>query len=190
MGRLLQSPKIIAVGLFVVALLSRLTVIGRYVTPDEPIWVFRALRFREALLAGDWANTIQSGHPGVTVTWLGSIAIQLQLWLDPSSRIHLDWLDQIYWLSPDNADAFRHLSAFLTAARLGPILLTSLGIAALYWLLRRRINPTAATIGLLLVALDPFTAGLSSLLHLDALLATFMLLAPLFLLPNPNQSSS
>ena len=184
-----QSPKIIAVGLFVLALLSRLTAIGRYVTPDEPIWVYRSLRFREALLAGDWANTIQTGHPGVTVTWLGSIAIQIQLWLNPQSRTHLNWLDQLYWLSPDNAEAFRHLSAFLTAARLGPILLTSLGIVALYLLLRRQINPTAAAIGLLLVALDPFTAGLSSLLHLDALLATFMLLAVLLILPEPNTSA-
>jgi hypothetical protein len=116
-----QNPIVQSLGIFLVALLPRLAAIGRYVTPDEPIWVYRSINFREALLTADWAATLQSGHPGVTVTWLGSIAIQLQLWLDPSSRIHLDWLDQIYWLSPDNADAFRHLSAFLTAARLGPI---------------------------------------------------------------------
>ena len=182
----LKSPKLLSLWIFIAALLPRLAALGRYVTPDEPIWVFRSIGFREALLAGDWAATIQSGHPGVTVTWLGAISVQLQLWLQPVSRAHLEWLDQLYWLSPDNGTAFQHLAAFLTAARLGPIIITSLGLVAIYWLLLSRFGRNVAAIGTFFLILDPFTAGLSGLLHLDALLSTFMLLAILILLPKIN----
>lgn len=169
--------------LFLAALIPRLAALGRYVTPDEPIWVSRILGFREALLAGDWASTIQSGHPGATLTWLGAAAVQLQLWLQPDSREHVAWLNQLYWLSPDNGPAFQRLAVFLTAARMGPILVAALGVVMLYFLLRSRLGNRAAVLGALFIALDPFTAGLSGLLHLDALLATFMLAAVLPVLP-------
>ncbi len=184
-GRLSRfiPPNYLSIWIFAAAFLPRLSAVGRYVTPDEPIWVFRSIDFREALLAGDWAATIQSGHPGVTVTWLGAISVQLQLWLQPQSQTHLNWLNQLYWLSPDNGSAFQRLATFLTAARLGPIILTSLGLVAIYWLLRSRFSAATAGFGAFLLILDPFTAGLSGLFHLDALLATFMLLAVLILLP-------
>ena len=58
--------------LFISALLPRLFAIGRYITPDELNWIHRSVRFREALLAGRWAETLVSGHPGVTTTWAGA----------------------------------------------------------------------------------------------------------------------
>ncbi|MFZ0546734.1 MAG: phospholipid carrier-dependent glycosyltransferase, partial [Candidatus Promineifilaceae bacterium] len=183
----LQSPFFQSVGLFIVAMLPRLAALGRYVTPDEPIWVYRSINFREALLTHDWAATIQSGHPGVTLTWLGAISVQLQLWLRPESREHLTWLGQLYWLSPDNGPAFQHLAAFLTVARLGPIIVTSLGIVAVYWLFRQMVGHPAAEFAALFLAADPFTAGLSGLFHLDGMLATFMLLAVLIILPRSKE---
>lgn len=179
--------------LFGLALLPRLAAIGRYVTPDEPIWVYRSLKFREALLTGDWPNTIQSGHPGIITTWLGAIAIQLQLWFDPAGATQLDWLNKLYWLSPENPEAFRHLAHFLSGGRLAVALLTALGLVLAYWATRQQFGEEPAFISLLIVALDPFPAGLSGLLHVDGLLAIFMLLALLFALlltrpetpPNP-----
>lgn len=175
--------------LFLTAILPCLAALGRYVTPDEPSWVFRSLRFREALLAAAWANTLQSGHPGVTTIWLGSLAIQLQLWLEPASRSHLDWINKLYWLAPDNGEAIRHLAHFLNPARLSVILVTSLGVVAIFLLARDRIGPVIALIGAFLLALDPFLVGLSGLLHLDALLATFMVVTVLLLMPrnDPNR---
>lgn len=166
-----------ALWLFGLALLPRLAAIGRYVTPDEPIWVYRSLKFREALLAGDWANTIQSGHPGVITTWLGAIAIQLQLWFDPAGANQLAWLNKLYWLSPENPEAFRHLAYFLNGGRLAVALLTALGLVAIYAVGCQLFSEPTAFIGSLILALDPFPAGLSGLFHLDGLLATFLLLA-------------
>ncbi len=169
--------------IFLLSFISRASTIGRYVTPDEPIWVYRALGMRQALLSADWPNTIQSGHPGVTTTWLGGLAAQLNLWLNPQSREHLNWLDRLYWLTPDNGAAMQRLASFLTTSRLMVILVSSLGIGAIYLLTRDRIGPRAALVTALLLVFDPFIAGLGSLLHVDGLLALFMIAAILLIMP-------
>jgi 4-amino-4-deoxy-L-arabinose transferase-like glycosyltransferase len=181
--RLIAAKLLTPAVIVLAALLPRLVALGRYVTPDEPIWVYRSLGFREALLSADWPNTIQSGHPGVITTWLGAIGVQLQLWLQPESRSHLEWINKLYWLAPDNGPAIQHLATFLPTARLMVILLASLGVVAIFLLARDRLGFGPALLAALLLAVDPFVAGLSGLLHVDALLATFMLITLLLVLP-------
>ncbi|HSM56996.1 MAG TPA: glycosyltransferase family 39 protein [Candidatus Sulfomarinibacteraceae bacterium] len=168
--------------IFVAALLPRLAALGRYVTPDELIWVQRSLGLRQALLRGNWAETIQSGHPGITTTWIGAVAIQIQLWLEPALASQVAWLEQLYWLSTENAEAYRRLYLFLSGGRLGVALVTSLGLVLVYLLGRPLLGNRPALLAAGLLALDPFFAGLSGLLHVDALLATFILLALLLAL--------
>ncbi|RMG89977.1 MAG: hypothetical protein D6706_20405, partial [Chloroflexi bacterium] len=122
--------------LFGVAFVARLSAIGRYVTPDELNWVYRSIQLREALLAGDWANTLITGHPGVTTTWLGALGIQLQLWLHPADRVAYEWLTHMALLTPDNVAAFERLAVFLTAGRLGVAVVTSLGVVGMFWVIR------------------------------------------------------
>ncbi|MFW5942330.1 MAG: glycosyltransferase family 39 protein [Chloroflexota bacterium] len=168
--------------IFVAALAPRLAALGRYVTPDELIWVHRSLGLRQALLQGEWAHTIQSGHPGITTTWIGAVAIQVQLWLEPALASQVAWLEQLYWLSTENVEAFRRLSLFLDGARLGVALLTSVSLVVVYLLGRSLLGDGPALLAAGLLALDPFFAGLSGLLHVDAPLATFILLAILLAL--------
>lgn len=168
--------------IFVVALLPRLAALGRYVTPDELNWVYRSIGLRRALLAGDWAGTLQSGHPGVVTTWFGAAAVQLQLWLRQGAGEHLAWLERMAQLSQDNVEAYRRLAFFLDGGRLGVALVSGLGVAAVYLVGKRMVGRPAALAGALLLALDPFFAGLSGLLHVDGLLATFTALALLLAL--------
>lgn len=161
--------------LFLVSMLARLAAIGRYVTPDELNWVYRSLGLRRALLAGEWQHTLQSGHPGVTTTWIGATAAQVQLWLQPQLQVQLAWLGRLQQLSTDNAEAYRQLYAFLNGGRLGVSLVISLSLVLVYLLSRKLIGPRAAFFGALLLAIDPFFAGLSGLLHVDGLLAVFAL---------------
>lgn len=170
------QPLSIAV-LFLTTLLTRLAAIGHYVTPDELNWVYRSLGFRRALLAGEWADTIRSGHPGITTTWVGAVSAQLQLWFQPELGVRLAWLDRLQQLSTDNVEAYRHLYAFLNGGRLAMAMLVSLGLVFVYLLACEQLGSTAALLGAFLLALDPFFAGLSGLLHVDGLLALFMLLA-------------
>jgi len=165
------------------ALLPRLGALERYVTPDELHWVDRSIRFSQALSRGDLASTIQAGHPGVTTMWLGSLGIAVKRVVDPAASAEaITWLSGLPSLAPENAEAFKRLGVFLTFARIPVILANALGVLMAMWLLRRLFDQRVAVIGGLLLALDPFTASLGGLLHVDGLLTTFMLLSVLALL--------
>ncbi|MCP4539319.1 MAG: phospholipid carrier-dependent glycosyltransferase [Chloroflexi bacterium] len=169
---------IVHYSLFIVAFLLRLAPLGRYITPDEPVWVYRAIRFTDALAARDWAAVPSTGHPGVTTMWLGSIGIAVQRLLAPTaSSAHMDWIRRMAWLAPENGEAFRHLAFFLPWGRITVALITTLGLVALYPMLTRLFDRRVALLTVGLLAFDPFLVGHSGLLHTDALLATFTLLA-------------
>jgi len=158
--------------------LLRLAPLGRYVTPDEPAWVYRSIRFADALAARDWAAVPSTGHPGVTTMWLGALGVAVRRLLNPAASVaHLDWIRRLAWLAPENGEAFRHLAFFLPWGRVATALLTTLGLVILYPLLARLFDRRVALLAVGLLALDPFLTGHSGLLHTDALLATFSLLA-------------
>ncbi|MEM9773203.1 MAG: glycosyltransferase family 39 protein [Chloroflexota bacterium] len=184
-----QIPKITGSALFFVAVLARLGSIGRYITPDELAWVQRSVNMRRALLTADWASTIQSGHPGVITTWLGAIGVQITLWLNPATQSDLNFVENIAWINPIYGEAHTHLAQFLTGGRIMVILTVSATIWLAYHLLARRFSPSAALTAGALLALDPWTIGLSNLLHVDALLAMFILLAILFAFPEGRLTS-
>ena len=65
---------VIALFLLILALaLPRLTALDRYVTVDEPTWLMNSANFYQALWTGNWKNTYQLEHPGVTITWAGTL---------------------------------------------------------------------------------------------------------------------
>lgn len=167
--------------LFGVAVLPRLVSVGRYITPDELIWVYRSIQFRQALLAGDWAGTLVAGHPGVMTLWCGTVGISLQLLFSASAQESYTWLTHMAYFMPDNMAAFDHLASFLSVARVIVILVNSLGVVGVYGLAERIFGRFPAQVAALFIALDPFTVGLSGLLHVDALMSTFALLALLAL---------
>ena len=177
----LRLARVFPILLFLLALLPRLVALGRYVTPDELIWVYRSLLFREALLDGRWAGTLVAGHPGVTTTWLGALSMSVQLAVAPQSQAAYDWLAKMAALTPENIEAFRQLAVFLSGGRVAVALVNSLGVVALYFLARRLWPARAAAAAGLLLALDPFLAGLSGLFHVDGLSATFATLSLLAL---------
>lgn len=167
--------------IFFLSLLARSAALGRYITPDEPTWVYRSLQFREALLAGNWSGTLVAGHPGVITTWLGALAMSIQTLFSAESREAYAWLVKIAFLTPDNVEAFKRLAVFLDGGRLAIILVNSLGIAGIYLLVRRLWGDKAALLAGVFLALDPFLAGLSGLLHVDGLSTTFVTLSLLAL---------
>ncbi|GAB4277402.1 MAG: hypothetical protein Kow0080_28370 [Candidatus Promineifilaceae bacterium] len=163
--------------LFVLAWLPRLAAIGRYITPDELIWVFRSVSFWEALKAGDWPATMTSGHPGVTTTWLGALGIQLQLWFFPASQDAYNWVTKLAFMTPDNMEAFRQLAVLLNGARMAVTAVNAVGIVAIFWLCRQLWGEKTAWLAALLLSFDPFISGLSGLLHVDGLMTTFATIA-------------
>lgn len=164
-------------GVLLLGLVLRLAPLGRYVTPDEPAWVDRSIRFADALAVGDWAAIPDTGHPGVTTMWLGAAGVAARRLTAPAeSAAHLDWLRNLAWLDPENGAAFRHLAFFLPASRVAVALTTTAGLLLAFWLMMRLFERPVALVALGLLAFEPFLVGHSGLLHTDALLSTFSLL--------------
>ena len=172
-----------AAGLFIIAWVPRLLRLGAFITWDELMWVYRSVQFSRALFSGDWVATFCTGHPGVVTTWLGALGIGVQrILLGVPSAAEWLWVVQLPALDPRDAVALQRLAPLLVAAKLPLTLVTALSVVGCWALARRIMGSHVALLGGLLLALDPFFLGLSRVLHLDALLASFMALGLLSLL--------
>jgi hypothetical protein len=136
-------------------------------------WYNRAVSFGDALLARDWAGTYQRYHPGVTTMWLSGIGLKLLGWQQGLSS------EQLLGLAPAKPGT---LNDGVTAGVIPLAFAIALCIALTYPLLSRIVGRKAALSGSCLLALNPFHIAYSKVLHVDALLATFMLVSALFLL--------
>lgn len=151
--------------ILLVALLLRIAQLNDFYTTDEAyFWQGRVARFAAAVRMGDWAATNQTGHPGVTTMWLGSLG---RLLAPPTQS----------YPPPTSTGA-----AYLAALRLPLAVANGLAVAAGYLLLRRLLSPSAALLAALCWATSPFLIAHGRLLHLDALLTSLVSLSLLCLL--------
>jgi hypothetical protein len=121
----------------------------------------------------DWAGTLFSEHPGVTVMWLsgavlwGWQGIQALAGRVSSSPLETEGL------------------AFVDRVTVGVLplaLVVALGIVWGWHLLHRLFGKRVAWVAALFWALDPFYLANSKVLHLDAALSTLMMLSALLML--------
>ena len=70
-----RTGLLITLGLFLLALLPRITDLGAFVTADESKWVYRSAQFGRALLKLQWAETAVTLKPAVTTMWTGLLGL-------------------------------------------------------------------------------------------------------------------
>jgi hypothetical protein len=166
-----------ALALIVICIaLPRSLVLNRYATPDEPLWLMRSANFFEALVQGHFADTYQKVHPGVTTMWAGAIGYLLEfpdyVKYGPGQQantIHLyRYLDKVN--GPEPLD-------LLVAGRIIIVIGIVITLSLAYLTARKLLGFWPATIGFLLIAFDPFSIGLSRLLHTDGLMSAFLFLS-------------
>jgi len=149
-----------------IAIVPRCLGLADFLTIDEPYhWIARVRLFAEALSAHNWAATDITGHPGVTTMWLGALG----RWLGARMGVHD--------LGGVGAGA-----AYLASLRLPLAVVNGLAVPMGYLALRRLVRPSVALLAGLLWAASPYLVAHSRLLHLDALLTSFMTLSVLLLL--------
>lgn len=153
-------------GLFLLALLLRLPYLGNFMTIDEIKWVEGAGQFLLALNSGHLADTYWHFHPGITITWIEAIIFWLYYLVNGTSN-----------LSTFVAEQLADISAIIGLMRLSPVIITSLGIAGVYWLARPLLGEWEALLGAGLLASDPFFTAHSRIVNGDAGTAIFMMLA-------------
>jgi hypothetical protein len=164
---------VIGLVLLVIALAPRATALGSFSWPDELTWLERSAAFVTAVERGDFAGTYLSDHPGVVPMWGFGGALSLDAWL-AEDRTALDGLA---------AESFQgDVPALLATAAWFTVVSTSLAVLLAYWLLIPLVGDAGAALAGLLIALSPFYLTQSRVVHVDALLASFMLLSVLGLL--------
>ena len=167
---------LLCLGVFLLALLPRVTGLGAFVTWDEANWASRSVVFLQALQGKDVAGTFLVGHPGVTTMWAGGAGMAIQSWLRP------DISEDLALIGEGGDKAKKKLPIFLPAAKLPIALITATGVMGVYLLIKALFNRRIAFLCVILIAIDPFYLAHSRVLQLDALTSTFMTLSLLSLL--------
>jgi hypothetical protein len=173
----LSLAALLLIPILIATWLPRGLELDHFVTVDEPKWMDRSAVFYVALATGEFADTYQKEHPGVTVMWAETAGF---LWLFPK------YLTEGYGLNnrPQKFKRFLEKREYdnvpmiiLEAGRafivLGNVIILALAFLAAV----RLIGLIPSLVGFLLIAFDPFSIALSRLLHPDALLSALMLLA-------------
>jgi hypothetical protein len=161
-----RTGLLVAVLVALLALPPRLADTDRFVTTDELFWMGRAGNFARALATGQLRETLQSGHPGVTTMWaayLGMGPAQASSLAGARREVSRREVAGNPAFLPGLADARRAVGA-----------LTALAIGLTVYLAWLALGPVPAIVGGVLAALDPFLLAHSRLVHIDALLATWM----------------
>src|SRR5215207_894987 len=165
LARLLRARAVVLSVCFGFAIVTRLWGIDLTVTADEGYWMQRTLRFGAALDREDLRGTFRSGHPGVTVMWVGLVG------MGPERA------------RPLSTDRYRHFyplerapsyAAALASTRLAIALAASGLISLAIGLAWRLLGAGSALVGGWLLLFDPYTVGMTRLLHVDALLGPLM----------------
>jgi 4-amino-4-deoxy-L-arabinose transferase-like glycosyltransferase len=142
------------------------------------VWYLRSARFIEAVLSGDWANTVYSEHPGVTLMWPAGIGLKLY-WvvsgITPAAQMVPPDFEPIRFFGPVPR-------AEIAAAIIPLTVIIALGVVAAYWMLRNLLDEATSAVAGLLLSTSPYYLAHSKVLHLEAMLATLMLLSALALL--------
>jgi len=152
--------------------LPRLIMLDAFFVQDEHLWLNRSLLYVDAFANGQWAAMIEyppfSAHPGVTLlTTAGPVLARYRaLHGLPQSFTH--------W-SPEE----QRRSAVWARATTG--VLTGLTLLATFFTLRRlrmfSSAPGWAGATVLVLAWEPWVLGMSRVVHLDGILALFLVLA-------------
>ena len=160
--------------LFALAFLPRVIALSHFITVDEPVWTNRVARFGVALLSNNLQQTyspqmLDGGGPGITTMWVGFLGLILE-YLKSGAAGGLTAFLSLY------ADGLPSPAA-LPMFRIVTVFVTSVAVPVLYLELKDWIGVEMAGLGAAFLALDPFYAAHSRVLHHDGLVTAFMALS-------------
>jgi len=157
--------------LFFLALAPRIYQLGfDVINIDASFWKENTYNFMGLLFQRRFADLAITHHPGVTLMWLGGLAMKvfrgIYFWTHgrPAPDTHSVYL-------------WTHFAQKLPIA-----LLTSAFVVFTYWAVRRLVDKRVGLLAAIFLALEPFFLAHSRVFHLDALLTVFMCSSVLLLL--------
>ena len=165
-------PWLAPIALFLIAYVARDVRLGSFSWPDEVTWTARSVAFYAGLAGGDLEATHQSDHPGVVPMWGYGGLLSLQALLRGN-------VAELYTMTTERE--LQDIPGMLATEALWTVLITSLTVVGVYLLLKRVLDARVGFLAALMVALDPFYLVHSRVVHVDAILTSFMTLSALAL---------
>lgn len=154
--------------------LLRVNKLDQFKLTDETKWAFRSANFTLALRRGEYAETFQRSHPGVTTMWAGWIGMQVAV--PDYARNATRYVENTSYrvdLRHNGAEVMQ----ILVPARHASIAISMLVMTICFFYLKRMFGVTPALLGTMLLAFEPFFIGHTRILHVDGLLSIFMYLS-------------
>lgn len=152
---------ILVFALFVVV---RMPLLGQDIfNTDVWKWKTRTYNFGNALISGNFEQTVQKYHPGVSLMWLGSVGVKV------ANELYKD------------ADPITFVFGLHFIQKLVIVLFLGFCTALIYGLLKDIIDSRYALLGIVLLTFEPFYLGLTRVIHLEGLMATLMVVSALYL---------
>lgn len=171
MKNISQITKIELLVVFIVFVLSRLPSLG-YDTFNTDVWKWKARTydFSSGVFNLNFPQTIQKYHPGVTLMWLGTVAI----------KVYNLYYDIVYKHPPVDNDIttvfeLNFLQKLFIVVALGAV------YASIYNVLASLFGRKYGVISILLLILEPFNIALTREIHLEGMMSAFMLASFLWL---------
>ena len=137
---------------------------------DSSLWKTRSYIFSTELFHFNFAGTALTAHPGVTLMWIGTVAIKFYHLVNRLFRPAVNLAGQ------------EELFVFNFAVKLTLVLVISLLLSLSFSLLKKLLGSWRSFFAILILSLEPFFLAHTRVYHLDGLLAMFSFAAALFLL--------
>ena len=159
---------------FLLILIPRIKSLGLVATTDEPVWLHRSHVFSKAVANVRFEETFRTSHPGVTLMWIGDIAvlvdkllIRINRYATPTSKT-----GEPAWGMESQGREYG--AYYLKLEQSGVAIVTSFILfLACFWFAQTLSSYWFLVISSIMVAFDPFLVGLCRIVHLDGLLAAF-----------------
>ena len=174
-----RTALLASMGIFLVALITRVASITVPINIDEGGWIHRAPAFYVALLSGKPAETYVRHHPGVTNMWLTGAGLSLQYLLRnvlPPNEMAQSSADLAGYLAAIATEPLTPLSAY-AAGRWVSAFVTSASLLGLYLLSRRLFGDAVALAAAAILLFEPFFVAYQRSLTTDANQTNFTWLA-------------
>lgn len=149
----------------VLFVLSRIPSLGHdNFNTDVWKWKARIYDFGSGVFGLDFIKTIQKYHPGVTLMWIGSMAV----------KVYNFYYELILKTFPTDNN-IKTIFELDFVQKLFVVVVISLTLASIFYVLRNMFGIKYAAFALVLLAAEPFYVALSKVIHLEGLMSTFMI---------------
>lgn len=172
---------ILIVIMFFSVLLPRIFDLDRFVTVDEPEWIFQSANFYYALGQREFEETFRRVHPGVTTMWAGTVGFLIEYPEHRGSGAgYLDTAKAEQYFK----DIGQHntLLRILKTARAFIAVGAAITLSFAFYYAWRLFGFLPALVGILLIAFEPYHVALTRVLHHDNTMSNMMFLSILALL--------